>query len=90
MGSVRVRYRTGDTDEWDLPEQVSAYELADELHQAVRSPEPQFVNFAVVSRTAEEIDYGRVTLCMDHVVMVEVDGFVDEERIAAWQLASSD
>jgi hypothetical protein len=82
MAMLRVRYATGGTDEWSLHEQMVLEDLCKLLHKGMASK--NIVAVGIVSPSGEEVDFGFVGLRMQDVVMWEIDGFVDEERMLSW------
>jgi hypothetical protein len=80
VATLRVRYRTGDTDEWDLNEQMKLEGLGEALHETALNKGD--VSFGFQTRTGHEgIDYGMAFVHMADVVMWELDGFFDESRL---------
>jgi hypothetical protein len=82
MAVVRVRYRTGDEESWELHDQMDLSELSRHLFQGMAGP--KIGGFGIASKVASaSTDYGMVCLRLSEVVMVEVDGMVDEAAAAA-------
>lgn len=77
---LRVRYETGDTDEWELHERMDLHRLGDQLNEGWQGR--LIVGFGVASREGDApIDYGMVALRMAKVIAWEIDGFVDFENL---------
>ena len=85
MATLRVRYRDGSEDVWNLHERGAPLnELARTLHE--RNGREASVAFGVESRSEKTPDYAFVGLRMNEVVMWEIDGFLDEEFLASvWE-----
>lgn len=86
MATLRVRYRSGDTDEWDLHERMPLQDLGRTLATTVGPG--RMVSFGVASPSGAQTDYGMVGLKLDDIVMWHIDGFVDDEFIlSAWAIS---
>jgi hypothetical protein len=88
MALLRVRYRTGDTDEWPVHERHDLQELFEALSRAFINE--RFVSFTVHARSGEEVEYGTVWLQMRDVMMWSLDNDLDQERLASWWQPDSD
>jgi hypothetical protein len=89
LAFLRVRYRTGDTDEWTIPELVNLDDLHSKLHRGLKNQ--AMVGFATTAESGEETDFGYAWVRMREVTMFHVDGFVDFERIAShWEPTTDD
>jgi hypothetical protein len=76
MPTLRVRYRTGDTDDWTLHEQQDVEDLAKRLFLALR--DRSILGFSVATELGHErTDYGWVSVRMEDVVSCHVDGLLD-------------
>jgi hypothetical protein len=83
MATLRVRYRDGSEDVWSRHEQMQLNGLGDALHRALC--QGGGISFGVESKSgASRLRGGMVALRMDDMIMWELDGFVDEERLASW------
>jgi hypothetical protein len=75
MATLRVRYRNGETDEWEIHERMKGLDVAKALWVGM---DRESVNFAVADRSGGgPADYGRVTLRMSEVAMWHLDGLID-------------
>lgn len=82
MATLRVRYRNGETDEWEVHERLDGLDLMRALWEALANR--GISSFAVASEVgAGTSDYGRVALAMSDVAMWHLDGQVDFQSDAA-------
>jgi hypothetical protein len=74
MATLRVRYRNGETDEWEIHERMKALEVTETLWKGMNG----FVSFTSISHpTSAAAEFGRVGLRMNEVSMWQVDGLLD-------------
>lgn len=84
MATLRVRYRDGSEDEWELHERMQLEPLARAMHE--RMARGGGVAFGVESRSQRPSDFAFIGLRFSDIIMWEIDGFVDEEWLATiWQ-----
>jgi hypothetical protein len=79
MATLRVRYRTGASDEWTIHEKQGADELARELWLGLQSGS-KLIAFIAGSEQGSDVDYGRIALRMEDVSMWHIDGLLDSDR----------
>jgi hypothetical protein len=80
MATIRVRFESGDSGEWELHDRMPLVEFVNQLYGAmVRGC---LFSFGVASRESEAIvDYGMVGLRMSEVASWEVDGLVHHSAL---------
>lgn len=84
MARLRVRYRSGETDEWTINERINSGELAAALGRAIS--EGGTVGFATDSEVGiEGVDYGFVGLRGNEMASWWLDGLVDFRDLATWE-----
>lgn len=84
MALLRVRYRTGDTDEWELHERMNADKTAVQLMRTWA--QGGLFSFTTVTEVgSERVDYSRVILRTRELTMAQVDGLLDYSDLAVWQ-----
>lgn len=82
MAMIRVRYVTGDTDEWPVHERHDLNELFAAMSRAFMKG--GLISFSTHARSGAELEYGTVWIRMKQVMMWTLDDTVDEERMASW------
>jgi hypothetical protein len=83
MAKLRVRYRNGETDEWELHERMDLKRLGGQLTKAMDGSIA--LRFGTASETGAPSDYATVALRMSDIIMWTIDGFVDDAAlIGAW------
>lgn len=81
MATLRVRYKFGDTDEWELHNQVDLDGFLLAMLNAVARGSG--LNFGVVPRSGEAYEYGTAFVRFSEVIMSEVDCVMDTGQVAA-------
>jgi hypothetical protein len=80
MARITVRFRNGDTSEWELHESMDLGNLATVLTQATGGR--GVTSFGVASESGRSTDYGFVGLAMADVISWHIDGMLDPEVAA--------
>lgn len=81
MGTIRVRFNSGEEDEWDLLDQTNLGKLVKEL--AHPKAAGAWISFPVASEENATASYGFVGLSMADVASWHVDGLTDTSAAAA-------
>ena len=82
MTTLRVRYRSGEEDEFQVREQHQPKEVAALLHQGLAGSSTIILGLA--SRRGQSVgSYAVVALRMGEVVMWELDPIADDGRLLA-------
>lgn len=82
MATLRVRYRTGDTDEWVLHDRMDEEEVQQALVKAMRHDGQ--ISFTYQTKEGSDpVDYGRAFIRLSEVLMWEIDGLLNEELMAS-------
>jgi hypothetical protein len=82
MAMLRVRYRNGETDEWEIHERMTGLDVAKALWLGMGR---EAVNIAVADQSGGPADYGRVTLRMSEVAMWHLDGMIEfKSDVGVW------
>jgi hypothetical protein len=85
MASIEVRFKNGDTDEWELHEAMDLRELVKKLTRGTASG-MGVVSLGVRSEGGGAADYDFVGLSMGEVVSWQIRGLFDVKADAAlWQ-----
>ena len=82
MATLRVRFRDATEEEWSIRETMQLKDFGTALHNVMHPGGG--ISFAVDGKSDAVHDFAMVFLRMDDVMMWELDGFVDDERLASW------
>jgi hypothetical protein len=82
MATLKVRYRDGSEEDWELHDAVRLRELAARLNVALAGQSPT-VAFGVAAESGDSTQYGIVILRLADVTMASIDGMTDEGSAAA-------
>jgi hypothetical protein len=86
MGKIRVRYRSGEIDEWQLNEGMNLPDLV----KVLRSSNPTAaISFGVAAdQPTTAYDFGQVGIRMSEIASWHVDGMLDDAGlIGPWSEA---
>lgn len=79
MAMLRVRYRSGDTDEWTLHDRMDLRQLASLMHRGLVD---KIVSFgAAAEKETTPADFAMVGLRMSEVVSWHIDGMLEEAAL---------
>jgi hypothetical protein len=81
MASLRVRFKDGSTDEWQLKDGMNLEELVERLARSTGAE--RSISFGAESESGASADYNFVGLAMAEVVPWEMIGMFDYEHGAA-------
>lgn len=88
MATLRVRYRNGDTDEWKLHERMDLQMLGSKIAKVWPGNHVIALGVAPDLETDTGPDYAMVWLRLTDLVMLEINGYVDDEFLASvWDLS---
>ena len=90
MATVRVRYRSGETDEWTLNDQMKPDVVVKALTRMIMNSFPG-VSFGVaVEHEQTPADYGFVGLRNDELASWHIDGLLEESGMLGPWLEAQD
>lgn len=80
MGSIRIRYVSGDEDQWELHDAMDLGELARKFASASSD---SMMSFGVVASSEVSTDYGFVGVRVGQIAAWHIDGMFDPSVAAA-------
>ena len=83
MATMKIRWRTGDLDLWEINDQVDLDRLHQGMAAAFKSKD-NIISFGTEAETGEETDYGFVWFHMDDVLWWQIDNQADTSRVTSW------